>query len=236
MLRVARIVVPGAAHPITQRGSNHHDVFFVAEDRRAYLESLRELGVRFGFRVEGYCLMSNHIYVAGVPAREESLAKAIGRTHFLYSLYVNRMHGRSGHLWQDRFYSCPMDATRLHNALCYVELNPVRAGMVKGPSKYEWSSAPAHCGKADANPLLDLPARRESMPPGEWVALLKKAARDKAAFAALRQSTHTGRPLGSDSSVSKVECLLGRRVRALPMGRQTGWRKTKTSVERANGC
>ena len=225
MPRVARIVVPGATHHVTQRGNNKQDVFFVDDDRRVYLELLREQGHRFGFRLEGYCLMTNHVHVVGVPAREESLAKAIGRTHFLYSQYVNRMRRRSGHLWQNRFYSCAMDDGQAVNALCYVELNPVRAGMVKKAWDHPWSSAKAHCGAEGDNPFLDLTAWFESTSAKEWKATLKEAARDKAAQESIRRSTHTGRPLGCDGFLSKVEHALGRRVRALPIGRQKGWRK-----------
>ena len=96
-------MIPGMAHHVTQRGNNQLDVFFVPDDRRVYLEYLREQAARFGFRLTGYCLMTNHVHLIGVPAREDSLAKAVGRTHFLYTQYVNRMHGRSGHLWQNRF-------------------------------------------------------------------------------------------------------------------------------------
>ena len=149
--RVARIVVPGASHHVTQRGNNKQDVFFVDDDREVYLELLHQQAQRFGFWLEGYCLMTNHIHVVGVPMREDSLAKAVGRTHFLYSQYVNRMHGRSGHLWQNRFYSCPLDEFQALNALCYVELNPVRAGMVKKAWDYPWSSAAAHCGVKEIN-------------------------------------------------------------------------------------
>ena len=229
MPRVARIVVPGASHHITQRGNNKQDVFFVDDDRRVYLALLREQGLRFGLRVEGYCLMTNHVHVVGIPAREDSLAKAIGRTHFLYTHYVHKMHGRTGHFWQNRFYSCPMDDAHAFNALCYVELNPVRAGLVKRAWDYPWSSAPAHCaGKGDA--LVDLTAWRARMPGKEWRAMLKEIAGDPAAQEAVRRSTHTGRPLGSDAFLSKLEHLLGRRVRALPIGRQKGWRKQKSGA------
>ncbi len=104
MPRMARIVIPGQPHHVVQRGNNRQDVFFVDDDRRAYLEFLREHCERFGFNVLGYCLMTNHIHLVGTPASEDSLAKAIGRTHFRYSQYVNRLHGRSGHLWQNRFF------------------------------------------------------------------------------------------------------------------------------------
>jgi len=232
MARIARIVVPGVPHHITQRGNNQQDVFFVEDDRRVYLELLRTQAQRFGLWIEGYCLMTNHIHVVGVPAREESLAKAMGRTNLLYTQYVNRLHKRSGHLWQSRFYSCAMDEPHALNALCYVELNPVWAGIVKRAWDYEWSSAAAHCGKEKGNPLLDLPTWRERMTGTDWRATLKAVARDREAQETVRRHTYTGRPLGSDSFVSKVEYLLGRRVRPLPVGRQKGWRKKKTGNDR----
>ncbi|MFP4500724.1 MAG: transposase, partial [Candidatus Hydrogenedentota bacterium] len=232
MPRIARIVVPGAAHHVVQGGNNKQDVFFVDDDRRVYLALLREQGRRFGLRVDGYCLMTNHVHVVGVPEHEESLAKAVGRTHSLYCQYVNRMHGRSGHLWQNRFFSCAMDDAYAHNALCYAELNPVRAGMVKKAWDYPWSSAPAHCGVEADSPLLDLAAWFKETSAKDWKATLKKALRDKATLESIRRSTHTGRPLGSDRFLSKIEHALGRRVRALPVGRQKGWRKQKAGTER----
>ena len=227
MPRVARIVVPGAVHHVTQRGNNRQDVFFVDDDRRVYLELLGAQAARHGFRIDGYCLMTNHVHVVGAPMRKESLARVMGRTHFLYSQYVNKLHGRSGHLWQNRFYSCAMDDEHASNALCYVELNPVRAGIVKAAWKYAWSSAAAHCGEDQGNPLVDVALWREETSGAEWRAVLKEVAQDREAMETIRRRTYTGRPLGSDSFLSKVEHLVGRRVRALPVGRQKGWRKKK---------
>jgi len=116
MPRVARIVIPGVPHHITQRGNNRLAVFFVDDDRRVYLELLRAQSERFGLKVLGYCLMTNHVHLVATPAGEESLAKAVGRTHFLYTQYVNRLHRRSGHLWQNRFYSCALDEVHLWRA------------------------------------------------------------------------------------------------------------------------
>ena len=185
--------------------------------------------------------MTNHIHLIGVPAREDSLAKAVGRTHFLYTQYVNRIHGRTGHLWQNRFYSCAMDEAHAYRALCYVELNPARAGMAKHAWEYAWSSAPLHSdaaaldgSRADPGaPLLDLTAWRAQIPPRQWRATLKEVARNKAAQERIRRNTYTGRPLGTDSFLSKVEHLIGRRVRPLPIGRQKGWRKKKMKENRA---
>ena len=127
MLRVARIVVPGCPHHVTQRGNNRQDVFFVEDDWRTYLRILREQSKRFGLSVDGYCLMTNHVHLVAVPTSENSLAKAVGRTHWLYTQYVNRLHRRSGHLWQNRFFSCALDESHCWQALAYVERNPVRA-------------------------------------------------------------------------------------------------------------
>ena len=121
MPRVARIVVPGMAHHLTQRGNNRQDVFFVDDDRRTYLRLLRERCEASGVRVLAYCLMTNHVHLVVVPESETALAQAIGRTHFTYAQRFNTEHGRSGHLWQGRFYSCAMERGRELGALRYVE-------------------------------------------------------------------------------------------------------------------
>ena len=128
---MARVVVPGEPHHITQRGNNRQDVFFTDEDRRFYLETLKERSERYGVKILGYCLMTNHVHLVAVPRAAESLSKGIGGTHLQYARYVNRLHGRSGHLWQGRFFSIPLDAAHAVFAVRYVERNPVRARMVR---------------------------------------------------------------------------------------------------------
>ena len=113
-----------------QQGNNQQAVFFVDDDSRVCLDLLQSQGARFGFRLEGYCLMTKHVHVVGAPATEDSLAKTLGRTQLLYIQYVNRTHGRSGHVWQNRFCSCAMDEAYFFTARCYVERNPVRAKRV----------------------------------------------------------------------------------------------------------
>ena len=147
------------------------------DDRRVYLGVLRTQTQRFEFWVEDYCLMTNHVHVVGTPAGEDSLAKAMGRTDCLHTQYVNRLHKPSGHLWQNRFYSCAMEERHAFNALCYVELNPLRAGMTKRAWDYSWSSAATHCGlAAQGTGLLDLAAWREQMAGMDWKTVLKAAA------------------------------------------------------------
>jgi len=218
MGRVARIVIPGEPHHATQRGNNRQDVFFVDEDRRVYLRLLTEESDKHGLEIHAYCLMTNHVHLVGTPAKEASLAKALGRTHWRYTQYVNRLHGRSGHLWQNRFYSCALDEAHFWAALKYVERNPVRAKLVRKPWRYRWSSAAAHTGADDATGLLALDQWYSMVSESEWRETLVEA-EDEEMLSALRAKTHTGHPLGSDNFLSKLERILGCRLRPLPRGR-----------------
>ena len=119
--------------------------------------------------------MTNHIHLIAVPVAETSLAKAVGGTHLRYARYVNRLHGRSGHLWQNRFFSCPLEERHYLAALRYVERNPVRASMVRVPWRYPWSSAAAHCAGKDPTGLLDMKTWRVWTRPGRWREFLRSA-------------------------------------------------------------
>ena len=223
MPRVARTVIPGCPHHVVQRGNNRQDVFFVEDDRRAYLQFIRERCEVAGVAVVGYCLMTNHTHLIAIPDDEEGLARAIGRAHYLYTLYVNRLHGRSGHLWQNRFFSCPLDESHTWAALRYVERNPVRARLVRRAWRYPWSSAAAHVEAGpDASELLDLAAWRKQWSAAKWREQLCEPEDDVEA-GRLRRCTHTGRPLASDGFLSKLERRLGRRLRALPVGAAEAW-------------
>jgi len=211
---VGRIVIAGCPHHVTQRGNNRQDVFFVDDDRRAYLAILREQAQRFGVVVEGYCLMTNHVHLIVTP--RASLDKAIGRTNFHYTQWVNRLHRRCGHLWQNRFFSCALDGEHYWAAMAYVERNPVRAKLVRQAWRWPWSSAAAHCGGSDGGGLLDLASWRRAAD-GDWRERLSSAG--DADVDSLRLSTSRGRPLGGDGWLSKLEATLGRRLRALPVGR-----------------
>ena len=136
MSRVARIVVPGFAHHVTQRGNRRDDVFYTDDDRRAYLRFLRQYAERHGLSIWAYCLMTNHIHLVAVPQREDSLAKALHDAHTVYAMRFNTTTKQSGHVWQGRFYSCPLDESHLWAAVRYVERNPVRAGLVAHAADY----------------------------------------------------------------------------------------------------
>ena len=231
MPRLARIVIPGVPHHIVQRGNNRQDVFFVDDDRKAYLSFLQDHAERFGLQIWGYCLMTNHVHLIATPASEESLAKAVGRTHFRYSQYINRFHKRSGHLWQGRFHSCALDEGHFWTAMRYVEQNPVRAGMARKAWEYAWSSGPAHVSKEAQDDLLDLASWQEVMDGPDWRKLVgRRVRKEERAF--LRKNTYRGWPLAGDGALAKFEKLLGRRVRPLTRGRPVGVKDKKKRKRR----
>ena len=223
MARQARIVVPCVPHHVTQRRNNRQDVFFVDDDRRVYLSYLKESAARYGVAVWAYCLMTNHVHLVATPENEASLSKTLGRTHLMYAQYIHRLHGRVGHFWQSRFYSCALDEVHAVAATAYVELNPVRAGMAESPFAYRWSSAAAHCGQGgDRSGMLDLSAWFEQTPATEWEAMLEAIRDSKGAIDALRVHARTGRLRGGDAFLSKVETYLGCRIPIRGRGRPKG--------------
>ena len=208
MARTARIVLPGVPHHITQRGNQKQQVFFDDHDRAVYLALLRENATEHGIRIVAYCLMPNHVHIVGIPAREESLAKGIGRTHFRYTEHIHAKLKTQGHLWQNRFYSCPMDEPHTLNALAYVELNPVRAGLVCDAWDYTWSSAKAHCYSNAESTLLNLKRWRSHFTAVEWRESLRLAADDIAFANKVRVYTHKGRPLGDHVFQQRAEEIM----------------------------
>jgi len=130
--RLARTIAVGFAHHITQRGNNRYDVFFVDDDRRVYLELLKEQADTI-LAGTGRLLPDEQSYpYRRYPARAGFAGQGrVGRTHFCYTQYINCFHGRSGHLWQGRFYSCDPDERHFRLAMKYIELNPVRAKLCR---------------------------------------------------------------------------------------------------------
>ncbi|MBN9656625.1 MAG: transposase [Acidobacteria bacterium] len=156
MPRIARFVAPGVAHHITQRGTARQLVFRTRADRLVYLDLLREQAAFTNVRILAYCLMPNHIHLIAVPPETDSLAVLLPRVHGRFAQYFNARRRRCGHLWQNRFFSCPMGQSHLWTAVHYVEANPIRAGLVQQPVEYEWSSAEAHFSGHDRRRLLDM--------------------------------------------------------------------------------
>src|SRR5689334_156907 len=173
MPRQARVVALDCPHHITQRGNDRQTVFVSNQDRLQYLEFLKDKSYEHGLRILSYCLMTNHVHMVAIPTLEDSLALAIGQAHNLYSRYFNKLHGRTGHLWQCRYYSCPAVRTYLLRAMQYVECNPVRAFMVADATDYPWSSARANATGRDRAGILDMSAWPADVSRSEWREMLR---------------------------------------------------------------
>jgi len=163
--------------------------------------------------------MTNHVDVVAVPEREHPLARTFGRTHAEYAAALNHAERSSGHLWQNRFFSCPLDTAHLENAMRYVELNPVRAGLAAMPWAWPGSSARAHCSKGASDVVLDwLGGARDDWDYAIWqerlLSGLAHGELDK-----VRRATQTGEPLGSREFLKQLERQAGRRLRVGEGGR-----------------
>jgi putative transposase len=219
MARIARVVAAGEPHHVTQRGNRRQPVFLREGDEQAYLRLLREMGAEHGLQVLGDCLMTNHVHLVVVPEREDSLAQAVGWTHFRYTRLVNMRENWRGYLWQGRFHSCVMDSAHTLRALRYVELNPVRAGLVERPEEWPWSSARAHLDRRRSDPVLaPRPWLTEEL---DWRAFLQEDIALQE-LAQMRRHLRSGRPYGDESFVERLERLLSRddlkRARTGPKG------------------
>ena len=216
MARMARVVVAGAPHHVTQRGNRRQTTFFAPQDYLTYLRIAAEEFRAAEVEIWAYCLMPNHVHLIATPSRPEGLAAAVGATHLRYTRQVNRREGWSGYLWQGRFASFAMDETYLRACVRYVGLNPVRAGLARRALDWPWSSVRAHVeGRAD--PLLTGAPITERLGPD----LPRYFETDvtEEARRALRRASGTGRPLGAADWVKALERSMGRTLAPRPVGR-----------------
>jgi len=215
MPRFRRLVVPGCPHHLIQRGNRRQRVFFSDEDKAFYLTLLGRLARLNGISIWAFCLMDNHVHLVAVPKTADSFARGLGELHRRYTLVINTREGWRGFLWQGRFLSYPLDETYCYSAVRYAERNPVRAGLVQRAETYEWSSARAHV-RREAHPLLAPFPLQRAIP--DWSAYLgqKESAGEIDDF---RQHERTGRPLGSEDFITRLEALTGRVLVPGPKGR-----------------
>jgi putative transposase len=217
MPRMARIVVPGIPHHITQRGNRKLDIFFGDADCQKFLQLVFQYSRQCVLDILAYCLMLNHVHFICIPSLKSTLASAFGPVNTRYSQYYNQQNSTIGRLWQGRYFSCPMDEPHLWSAMRYVERNPVRAGIVSRPEDYPWSSASAHCGLRN-DPLLSAipePIRVATANWSNWLA----DPEDEIMLKEIRSHTRTGRPFGDKNFIEDLESRLGRRVHAWHRGR-----------------
>ena len=215
MARLARVVIPGMPHHVTQRGNRRQQTFFNDGDYEAYLDLMAEWCQKEGVDVWAYCLMPNHSHLIAVPTSEQALRRAVGEAHRRYTRRINFREKWRGYLWQGRFASFVMDEPYLLAAARYVELNPVRARLAPSAAQWPWSTARAHLsGRDDA--LVNAASLLAII--GDWQGLLESAVSEEETRA-LRGHGRTGRPLGDGAFLARLEGLVGRNLTPQKGGR-----------------
>jgi putative transposase len=224
MARRLRLELPGVPLHLIQRGNNRAACFHADADRRAYLLCLTEAAARHRCAIHAYVLMSNHVHLLVTPT---AVGAAAGMMQDLGRRYVrlfNEVHQRSGTLWEGRYKSSLIDSeTYLLTCHRYIELNPVRAGLVKHPVQYRWSSH-AHYALGAKNALVTRHAVFDGLGDDEAARRSTFAAQfsepiGQALIERIRVTTNRGWPLGSDNFLDQIEAALGYSARPPKRGR-----------------
>jgi len=217
MARLPRLVVPDYPHHVLQRGHNRQPCFLSDADRRYYLEQLTSEAGPAGCAIHAYVLMTNHLHLLVTPSRQDSLSRLMRAVNLRFTRRVNARLGRTGTLWESRFKSIVIEADEyLLTCHRYIELNPVRAGMVRDPGSHRWSSHAANAGEGidllvtPHSLYLDLGGcefsrKREYRRLFEW-------GLSNVDTHAIRSATARGRPLGNDGFLEELAVRTGRDV------------------------
>jgi putative transposase len=208
MARLARVVIPGLPHHVTQRGNGRAQTFFSDADYGVYRDLLAASCRSAAVEVWAWVLMPNHVHLILVPCDEDGLRRALAPVHRRYAGHIHARQRLTGHFWQGRFGAVVMDEAHLAAAVAYVLLNPVRARLVDRPQDWRWSSIHAHLGEEDGltarAPIAGRYPRLE--------AVLDMAPEDFA-FQRLHEAESIGRPLGDDAFLAAMEARTGRCLR-----------------------
>lgn len=209
MARLARVVIPGHPHHITQRGNGRARTFFGDADYALYRDLLIQHCRAADVEVWAWCLMPNHVHLILVPSDRDGLRRALAGVHRRYAGSIHARRKRTGHFWQGRFGAAVMDEQHLAAALRYVSLNPVRARLVERARDWRWSSTRAHLsGKSDG--ITALVPIRERFP--RFADLLDDEP-ESDLFDRLRAAESVGRPLGDNRFLARIERLTARTLR-----------------------
>ena len=224
MARRARLELAGIPHLVLQRGNNGAPCFFVEQDYRFYLQYLREASTRYSCAIHAYVLMSNHVHLLVCPSTEHGLSLMMRLLGSRYVQYVNRVHRRTGTLWEGRFRSNLIESERyLLPCHHYIESNPVRAKFVPNPADYAWSSYQHHAeGRVDAvikdHPIyLALGSTNTERQHAYRVWFCDQVETEESAE--IRRSIRRGLVLGEEKFKDEIERVVARRVRPGKSGR-----------------
>jgi putative transposase len=186
-----------------------------------YLRILKRSLPHASVRVLAYALMNNHVHIIAIPAFGDSFSTLFRRVSGSYSHYVNLRLGSTGKVWGGRYFSSAMSDRHMHHALRYVEMNPVRAGMVSNPANYRWTSAQAHYSGRDPFEILDLNFLEERGGPEAWVQMIEGEPMQRTFEIDhfLRKCTYAERPFGDEAFLREAESFFGRTWNRWPFER-----------------
>lgn len=227
MARLPRYVIPGHPQHIIQRGNNRQAIFAADADYAFFCEALIDAAKKHALTVHAYVWMTNHVHLLATPERDDSISKTFQSLGRRYVQYFNHTYQRSGTLWEGRYRATVVDSERyLLTLMRYIELNPVRAGMVDQPADYPWSSYRRNAlGEIGPNGdwltshIEYLHLGREDADRHHAYRTLFATAVDLGDLAQIRDCTHKGWALGDERFRSEIATLTSRRVASLGVGR-----------------
>jgi putative transposase len=230
MTRRRRVTPAGIPQHVIQRGNNRHVCFAQEADMKAYIAWLRDYAQAFCVDIHAWVLMTNHSHLLCTPHSDDGISKMMQSLGRMYVSYFNYHYQRTGTLWEGRFKSCPIESEKhLLDVYRYIEMNPVRAGMVDDPADYSWSSYQCNAlGKGSSlltphqiyTGLGETKLQRQSNYRNLFSQLLDKTLVDN-----IRNCTNSGLALGSDKFKAEIEALTGVRVSKGKRGRPIQYEK-----------
>jgi putative transposase len=222
MARLPRLYLPGCSQHVIQRGNNREACFYEDADYKAYLSFLKDAAEKYRVAIHAFVLMTNHVHLLVTPGDEKGVSRMMQAQGRKYVQYFNFTHRRTGTLWEGRYKSTLVDAeSYLLTVYRYIELNPVRAGMVSHAAEYPWSS---YQGNALSRPIQLLAphplyrrlGRTDEERRDAYRALFRGRMPERA-LAAIREATNKAWVLGDDRFKAQIEARTGRR--SVPLGR-----------------
>jgi putative transposase len=239
MARLPRLNLPNIPQHVIQRGHNRSASFFADDDYTVYLDKLKFYGRRYQVAIHSYVLMTNHVHLLMTPETEtgvSQLMQALGR---YYVRYINQTYQRTGTLWEGRYKSTLVDSdTYFLTVSRYIELNPVRAGMVDHPSAYPWSSYRHNAiGKlielVTPHALYLSLGKTDKARQHHYQALFENPMTD-ATLEEIRSSINKAWVLGDDRFKRQIETITKRRASPLARGGDRKSEKYRASTSKEN--
>ena len=224
MPRKPRFYLPNVPAHVIQRGNDRQAVFFDDQDYQGYLGWLEEGARTYGCKVHAYVLMTNHVHLLVTPTRKESISRMMQHVGRHYVTYVNKEYGRTGTLWEGRHKGSVISSAEYFLACSrYIELNPIRAGMVAHPRDYRWSSyrgnALSHDDRVLTQHSLYVALGRDANERQKHYRDLFRFALEPEKVHEIRMSVQTGTPLGNERFKQQIEQRLQQRVGQARRGR-----------------